>query len=62
MDNSGDKYSLWCRWSASTAGWEYVLGLRDEEGVVTKILSYGDRAWAERHAKHYGIEMPKEGN
>jgi hypothetical protein len=53
-------YRISKRWSAGLADWEYVLEEINEHGTVTKVLSYGNKEWASRHASHYGIKMPKE--
>lgn len=51
-------------WSNGSADWDYVLQeyrKNEDEIEFTLYKTYhGDKEWARRNAKHYGIPMPSE--
>ena len=56
-------YQLTSRWSDRLADQIYFLStlVENSEGERHKVAEHdGDRAWAERIAKHYNIELPEE--
>lgn len=51
-------------WSKGAAEWDYILReyTKDYDDIEFTLKKewHGDKKWAERNAKHFGIPMPKE--
>lgn len=57
------EHKLRLTWNGATATDLYMLLEKNNTSLYHndwEIRVYGDRVWANRHAKHYGIKVPKK--